>query len=148
MGHLACKDLVLATLCHAWFIHPQALENPEHLNPPYLLLLQILPRHTSFNGTSLANYPTKNRLQATPYHVQVPEWLQHTYLISSSSHKLAATTFHSSNHGLLLAHPHIRSKKTLTDCSFMLAVPNLWNKLPAEICSSPTLNIFKSRLKT
>ena len=48
----------------------------------------------------------------------------------------------SSNRGLLLAHPRIRSKKTLTDRSFMLAAPNLWNKLPAEICSSPTLNIF------
>ena len=54
----------------------------------------------------------------------------------------------SSNRGLLLAHPRIRSKKTLTDRSFMLAAPNLWNKLPAEIRSSPTLNIFKSRLKT
>ena len=56
--------------------------------------------------------------------------------------------FRSSNRELLLVHPRIKSKKTLADRSFMLAAPNLWNKLPAEIRSSPTLNIFKSRLKT
>ena len=43
----------------------------------------------------------------------------------------------SSNCGLLLAHPRIRSKKTLADRSSMLATPSLWNTLPAEICSRP-----------
>ena len=34
------------------------------------------------------------------------------------------------------------------DRSFAIAAPSEWNKLPSEIRSLPTLNVFKSKLKT
>ena len=79
-------DHYKSSLWAAWFIHSQTPENPELLCPPYVLLLQILPRHTPFNETSLATCPTKNRLQTTSYHVHVLESNGYNILLRSQFH--------------------------------------------------------------
>lgn len=47
----------------------------------------------------------------------------------------------------LLSVPRTRLS-TVGDRAFPVAGANVWNSLPTEITSSPTLNIFRSRLKT
>ena len=56
----------------------------------------------------------------------------------------------SSNNGILLSYPRIRSKKTLADHSFMFADPQLWNNLrylPSDIRNIYNVSNFKSKLK-
>ena len=48
---------------------------------------------------------------------------------------------------LLLAVPKSRMKLR-GDRAFTVAAPKLWNKLPLHVRQAPTLQIFKSRLKT
>ena len=47
----------------------------------------------------------------------------------------------------LLAIPKTKSK-TLGDSAFYHAVPTIWNSLPLEIKLSPSIQVFKNRLKT
>ena len=56
----------------------------------------------------------------------------------------------SSNNGILLSYPHIRSKITLADHSFMFADLQLWNNLrylPSDIRNIYNVSNFKSKLK-
>ena len=54
-----------------------------------------------------------------------------------------------SNNKLLIAPCHPRAKlKTYGERSFQHAAPKEWNNLPLDIRDSPSLAIFKSRLKT
>ena len=48
---------------------------------------------------------------------------------------------------LLLQIPSYKTKTTLGDRAFACAAPKLWNNLPLEIRKSPSLNVFKSKLK-
>mgnify|MGYP000683541176 CR=1 FL=1 len=48
----------------------------------------------------------------------------------------------------LLASPAFRTKATLGDRSFQVAVPKLWNDLPFETKLSSSVAMFKSHLKT
>ena len=48
---------------------------------------------------------------------------------------------------LLLQIPSYKTKITLGDRAFACAAPKLWNNLPLEIRKSPSLNVFKSKLK-
>ena len=41
-----------------------------------------------------------------------------------------------------------RSRRSWGDRSLLVAAPRLWNGLPHDIRNSPTLNSFKSKLKT
>ena len=41
-----------------------------------------------------------------------------------------------------------RALKSYRFRTFTVAAPFLWNSLPLEVKSSPSLNIFKSKLKT
>ena len=49
---------------------------------------------------------------------------------------------------LALQIPHIRTKVTLGDRSFLCAAPRLWNKLPLDIRKSQSLESFKVKVKT
>ena len=49
---------------------------------------------------------------------------------------------------ILLDRPRSRTKKTMGDCSFMVAAPFLWNTLPLQARQSTNLNTFKSAVKT
>ncbi|KAL3048824.1 hypothetical protein OYC64_008328 [Pagothenia borchgrevinki] len=62
----------------------------------------------------------------------------------SSTH--TSRNLRSSDSGLLSI-PHSRLR-TFGDRAFSVAAPTLWNSLPAEIRNAPSLNIFKSTLKT
>ena len=54
-----------------------------------------------------------------------------------------------SNNKLLIAPCHPRAKlKTYGERSFQHAAPKEWDNLPLDIRDSPSLAIFKSRLKT
>ena len=48
----------------------------------------------------------------------------------------------------MLQIPPYKTKVTLRDRSFLCAAPRLWNRLPLEIRKAPSLDNFKSRLKT
>ena len=52
------------------------------------------------------------------------------------------------DNGILLDRPRSRTKKTMGDCSFMVAAPFLWNTLPLQARQSTNLNTFKSAVKT
>ena len=54
----------------------------------------------------------------------------------------------SSQDTLLLQTPSCKTKITLGDRAFACAAPKLWNELPLEIRKSPSVDIFKSNLKT
>ena len=43
---------------------------------------------------------------------------------------------------------HKTPRKTFADWSFKIAGPRLWNRLPNDVKSSPTLDTFKRSLKT
>ena len=49
--------------------------------------------------------------------------------------------------GILLPLPTFRTKVTLGDRSFQVAVPKLWNALPRELCDILYLHTFKHHLK-
>ncbi|KAK5918591.1 hypothetical protein CgunFtcFv8_003341 [Champsocephalus gunnari] len=74
-------------------------------------------------------------------HALSPQYLTnllHPYILSR--------TLRSSDSSLLsIPHSHLR---TFGDRAFSVAAPTLWNSLPAEIRNAPSLNIFKSTLKT
>ena len=53
-----------------------------------------------------------------------------------------------SNEGILLKHPSGKVKKSFGDRSFSVAVPTLWNVLPASLRSIKCISTFKSYLKT
>ena len=38
--------------------------------------------------------------------------------------------------------------RTVGDRAFQVAVPRVWNALPASVVSAPSLTVFKSHLKT
>ena len=48
---------------------------------------------------------------------------------------------------LSLQIPSYKTIITLGDRAFACAAPKLWNNLPLEIRKSPSLNVFKSKLK-
>ena len=52
------------------------------------------------------------------------------------------------NNGLLLCSPHIKTKKTMRDRSFMVAALALWNRLPLFTRSLKTTDSFKCAMKT
>ena len=58
----------------------------------------------------------------------------------------AQRSLRSSNKGLLYV-PHSRLKQR-GDRAFAIAAPRLWNQLPLDIRSAPSISGFKSRLKT
>ena len=41
-----------------------------------------------------------------------------------------------------------RVSTCISEQSFHYAAPNIWNRLPADVFLSPSLTVFKSRLKT
>ena len=69
------------------------------------------------------------------------------YLQSLISVKTSCYNLSGSN-TLLLAMPSVKSKATLGDRTFPIAVPSLWNSLPSELRSITCVNSFKALLKT
>ena len=53
-----------------------------------------------------------------------------------------------SNDGLLLAPPTFKSKKTISDRTFQVTAPTLWNKLLSVLRMETSLKPFKAKLKT
>ncbi|KAF7648679.1 hypothetical protein LDENG_00153240 [Lucifuga dentata] len=47
---------------------------------------------------------------------------------------------------VLLSVPRVRTKHG--EAAFSFSAPQLWNKLPEDLRSAPTVNYFKTRLKT
>ena len=56
-------------------------------------------------------------------------------------------TVRSSSDGLLLSVPRTKCQR-FGDRAFSVAAPRLWNNLPHNIRNTPTLNAFKTRLKS
>ena len=77
------------------------------------------------------------------YHKTAPSYLCDLITPYSNSCNLR------SNNQLLLASCQPRTKlKTYGERSFQYAAPNEWNNLPLIIRESPSLAIFKNKLKT
>ena len=77
------------------------------------------------------------------YYKTAPDYLCDLIILYSNSCNLR------SNNQLLLAPCQPRTKlKTYGERSFQYAAPNEWNKLPLIIRKSPSLAIFKNKLKT
>ena len=77
------------------------------------------------------------------YHKTAPDYLCDLIIPYSNSCNVR------SNNQLLLAPCQPRTKlKTYRERSFQYAAPNEWNKLPLIIRESPSLAIFKNKLKT
>ena len=71
-----------------------------------------------------------------------------TYIQNLVSLKSQGTYNLSSAGGILLASSTFRSKVALSDRSFQVAAPKLWNALPRELRGIANLHPFKSNLKT
>ena len=52
------------------------------------------------------------------------------------------------SNGILLTRSSLNTKKTISDCAFMIIAPILWNRLPLSIRQAATIDTFKSLLKT
>ena len=76
---------------------------------------------------------------------QAPNYITELLQLKFQSH---SRSLRSSTDKLLFQIPHGKTKVTLVDHAFAIAAPKLWNSLPIEIRSTPSLNVFKSNLKT
>ena len=76
---------------------------------------------------------------------QAPSYITELLQLKVQPH---SHSLRSSNDILLLQIPHSKTKITLGDRAFAIAAPKLWNSLPFEIRSSPSVNVFKSKLKS
>ena len=52
------------------------------------------------------------------------------------------------SNGILLARGTLRTKKTMSDCAFLIAAPLLWNRLPLSIRQAANIDTFKTLLRT
>ena len=73
---------------------------------------------------------------------QAPEYLQQKLSLRNPIRITCATTDRD-----ILRIPY-NKRKTLADRGFSSAGPKLWNALPPELRSAPTVSIFKKLLKT
>ena len=69
------------------------------------------------------------------------------YLTSLLQTYIPNRNLRSSNDSRLLVNPSI-TKSSYGDQAFSVSAPKLWNSLPYHVRHSPTLRIFKSKLKT
>ena len=77
------------------------------------------------------------------YHKTAPQYLYDLIMSYSNARSLR------SDNMSLIAPCHPRAKlKSYGERSFQHAAPTEWNKLPLLICESPSLDIFKTQLKT
>ena len=77
-------------------------------------------------------------------HGLAPQYLQSLISVKTSCYNLRGSNT------LLLATcmPSVKSKVTLGDRAFAIAVPSLWNSLPSELRSITCVTSFKAHLKT
>ena len=75
---------------------------------------------------------------------QTPSYISELLKFKSNEH---THNLRSSLDTLLLQIPSYKTKITLGDRAFACAAPKLWNNLPLEIRKSPSVNVFKSKLK-
>ena len=75
---------------------------------------------------------------------QTPTYISELLKFKSNEH---THNLRSSLDILLLQIPSYKTKITLGDRAFACAAPKLWNNLPLEIRKSPSVNVFKSKLK-
>ena len=76
---------------------------------------------------------------------QTPSYVTELLHIKSQTH---GRNLRSTQDTFMLQIPPYKTKVTLGDRSFLCAAPRLWNKLPLEIRKAPSLDNFKSKLKT
>ena len=76
---------------------------------------------------------------------QAPTYIKELLNFKPNQHN---RNLRSSRDTLLLQIPSIKTKITLGDRAFACAAPKLWNNLPFEVRKSPSVNVFKSKLKT
>ena len=76
---------------------------------------------------------------------QAPSYIAELLPLKSYKH---THNLRSAKDTLLLQIPTCKTKITLGDRAFACAAPKLWNNLPLEIRTSPTVETFKTRLKT
>ena len=100
-------------------------------------------------GSSLASYLTTYilfkilNLTCQAYHKTAPQYLCDLIMPYSIARNLR------SDNMLLIAPCHPRAMvKSYVERSFQYAAHTLWNKLPRLIRESPSLDIFKTQLKT
>ena len=75
-------------------------------------------------------------------HGHAPSYIQDLVKVKHHSRTLRSSTATS------LDYPSIKSSNNLGERSFYIAAPTEWNRLPANIRNSPSLDVFKKRLKT
>ena len=71
---------------------------------------------------------------------QAPEYLQHKLTLRN----LVQITCSATERDLQIPY---NKRETLADCGFSSAGPKLWNSLPLELQTAPTVSIFKKLLK-
>ena len=75
-------------------------------------------------------------------HGHAPSYAQDLVKVKHQSQTLRSST------ATYLDYPSIKSFNNLGERSFYIAAPTEWNRLPANIRNSPSLDVFKKRLKT
>ena len=75
-------------------------------------------------------------------HGHVPSYIQDLVKVKHQTRTLRSST------ATYLDHPSIKLSNNLDERSFYIAAPTEWNRLPANIRNSPSLDVFKKRLKT
>ena len=106
---------------------------------PLLLELHWLPvKHRILFKTMLIVYKA--------LHGKAPAYIKDLLKLKSSVQ--SSYSLRSSKDNTLLKYPSGKSKSTLGDRAFTYAAPKSWNTLPLFIRESPTVNMFKTQLKT
>ena len=101
---------------------------------PFLKELHWLPVRQRINYKILL-------LTFKALHHLAPPYLSNLIIVT----KPGLYDLRSSSDEIKLAYPRIKSKKPLADRAFfMLAAPTLWNNLPADLRTWPTVELFKS----
>ena len=78
--------------------------------------------------------------------IEVYKYLRCVYKVDSSSLLPLTTETRTRGHGFKLLKRHCRSQ--LRSNFFSMRVVNLWNSLPDEVVTAPSLNAFKNRIDT
>ena len=81
-------------------------------------------------------------------HNQAPSYLQNLVSLRSSSVSSASRRLRSHTTAHLQLLPGPRTKTNYGDRSFSVIAPKLWNSLPINVREAPSLELFKSLLKT
>ena len=123
---------------------------PEHSCKAHHPHQEIRAHHTSNSVSSLAPDPSTHHLLFVYKikHDLAPSYLKAVVSFRSSSSSSTTRRLRSASIAHLQLSPGPRTRTRYGDRAFSVIAPTIWNNLPTHIRDAPSLDSFKSLLKT